>query len=485
MRKTFSSGERKDPSLHKLFYPDSVAVVGASPEVKGDRFPFFQALLKSGFSGRLYPVNPNYPEVGGHKAFSRLQEIPEPIDLAIITLRAPYVPPIVADCVQKGVRFAVIFSSGFTEGGHPELEEEIKALVRQGPPRLIGPNCIGPYCPESGLTFIMEEKPREPGNVGFVSQSGGHSITYKTLAGSRGIHFNKILSIGNQVDLTIQEVLRYYAEDPKIKVICAYVEQAKNGQEFSQTLREVARKKPLIIWKGGSTATGARAAFSHTGAMASYSEVWRTAVGQLGAIAVDDLEEMGDATLASLSMALPKGDRVGIVVAGGGSSVEMTDVCARVGLKIPLLQPETQKQIARLVPEANTSCKNPVDLGFLGFFPQVYTRAIQQAARDPNIDGLMLYQITEYFVQFNAAFDWVEEISSGMAQIRNGISKPFVVVIPPLEQENLSFIAKRQALIQKLRRHQIPVFPTIERAAKVLWRLRQYSRFLHPNFNSL
>jgi len=485
MEQTHPAAERRTADLHKLFYPASVAVVGASPEVTNDRFPFFQALLQSGYGGKLYPVNPRHEVIDGHRAFSSLLAVPQPIDLAIITLRAPNVPQIIADCVHQKVKFAVVFTSGFSEAGHKDLEEEIKEIARKGPTRLIGPNCIGPYCPESGLTFSLEERPKEPGNVAFVSQSGGHSITYKTLAGSRGIHFNKILSIGNQADLTIQEVLRYYAEDPKVRVICAYVEQAKNGQEFSQTLRGVARKKPLIIWKGGSTATGARAAFSHTGAMASYSEVWRTAVGQLGAIAVDDLEEMGDATLACLSMALPRGDRVGIVVAGGGSSVEMTDVCARVGLKVPLLQPETQKQIARLVPEANTSCKNPVDLGFLGFFPKVYTQAIQQAAQDPNIDGLMLYQITEYFAQFNAAFDWVEEISSGMAQIRNGISKPFVVVIPPLEQENLSFIAKRQALIQKLRRHQIPVFPTIERAAKVLWRLQQYSRFLHPNFNSL
>ena len=485
MEQTHPAAERRTADLHKLFYPESVAVVGASPEVMNDRFPFFQALLQSGYGGRLYPVNLRHKEISGHRAFPSLLAVPDPIDLAIITLRAPSVPPIIADCVSKKVKFAVIFTSGFSESGYKELEEEVQEIARQGPTRLIGPNCIGPYCPESGLTFSIEERPKEPGNVAFVSQSGGHSITYKTLAGSRGIHFNKILSIGNQSDLTIQEVLRYYAEDPNVKAICAYVEQAKNGQDFSQTLREVARKKPLIIWKGGATETGARAAFSHTGAMASYSEVWRKGVNQLGVIAVDDLEEMGDATFACLAMALPKGDRVGIVVAGGGSSVEMTDVCTRVGLKIPLLQPETQKQVARLVPEANTSCKNPVDLGFFGFFPKVYSQSIQHAAQDPNIDALMLYQITEYFAQFNASFDWVAEISSGMAQIRQGISKPFVVVIPPLEQENLSFIAKRQALIQKLRQHRIPVFPTIERAAKVLWRLQQYSHFLLCNLSSL
>jgi acyl-CoA synthetase (NDP forming) len=480
MKKADQAFARKGPSLHKLFYPESVAVVGASPEVKGDRFPFFQALLQSGFSGRLYPVNPNAPEVAGRKAFSRVQEIPEPIDLAIITLRAPHVPPIVADCVHKGVRYAVIFSSGFTEGGRPELEEEIKALVRRGPTRLVGPNCIGPYCPESGLTFIMEEKPREPGNVGFVSQSGGHSITYKTLAGSRGIHFNKILSLGNQCDLTVHEVLRYFAEDPRIRVICAYVEQARGGKEFSQTLREVARRKPLIIMKGGATEVGARAAFSHTGALASYSQIWQKAIQQLGVILVDDLEEMADATFSCLNLDLPRSPRVGIVVVGGGSSVEMTDVCARNSLEVPILEKATQEKLARNIPEANTSCKNPVDLGFMGFFPEVYSQSIRLTAADPNIDVLLLYQITEYFQQFTPHLDWPGNIAAEMVRIRGGLEKPLVIVIPPLEQDKFEFITKRQELVQKLRQNGIPVFPTIDRAARVLFRLQRYRRFLHP-----
>ncbi len=257
------------------------------------------------------------------------------------------------------------------------------------------------------------------------------------------------------------------------------MEQAKRGQEFSQTLREVARRKPLIIWKGGSTEPGARAAFSHTGALASYSAVWQKSISQLGVISVDDLEEMADATFACLSISPPKSLRVGIVVAGGGSSVEMTDICARAGLEIPPLAEETQRKIAPLVPQANTSLKNPVDLGFFGFFPKVYSQAIRQASMDPDIDSLMLYQITEYFAQFNAEFDWVEAVSSEMAQIRQEARKPFVTIIPPLEQETLEFIGRRQALIQNLRQNRIPVFPTVARAAKVLFRLHQYGRFLN------
>jgi acyl-CoA synthetase (NDP forming) len=478
MKPTDRTVGRKEPSLRRLFYPESVAVVGASPEVKGDRFPFFQALQRSGFSGRIYPVNPNYPEVAGQRTFTRVQEIPDDLDLAVITLRAPHVPPIVADCVEKGVRFVVVFSSGFTESGNRELEEAIQGLVRNRSTWLIGPNCLGPYCPESGLTFLLEERPKERGKVAFVSQSGGHSVTYRTLARSRGIEFNKILSMGNQCDLRVQQVLRYYAEDPGIRVICAYVEQAQGGEEFSRTLREVARRKPLIIWKGGSTEAGARAAFSHTGALASYSQIWQNAINQLGVIPVDDLEEMADAAFSCLAMELPRGPRVGIVVVGGGSSVEMTDICARNSLEVPILAKETQEKIGKNIPEANTSCKNPVDLGFMGFFPQVYSQAIRCTAQDPNVDVLLLYQITEYLQQFTPTMDWPGNLAAEMAKIRRETEKPFVIVVPPLEQDDAEFVAKRRVLVRKLRENQIPVFPTIDRAAKVLYRLQRYRRFL-------
>ena len=472
--------ERRDPSLRRLFYPESIAVVGASPEVKGDRFPFFQALQTSRFPGRIYPVNPRCAEVAGHRAFARVQEIPGELDLVIVTLQASRVPPVVADCVEKGARFVVVFSSGFTESGNRELEEKIRGLVRNSSTWLIGPNCLGPYCPESGLTFLAEEKPREPGKVAFVSQSGGHTVTFRTLARSRGIEFNKVLSMGNQCDLRVQQVLRYFAEDPGIGVICAYLEQARGGEDFSRALREVARRKPLIIWKGGATEAGARAAFSHTGALASDSRIWRDAFRQMGVIPVDDLEEMADAAFSCLALDLPRGPRVAVVAAGGGSSVEMTDICARNGLEVPVLAGETQGSIGKHIPEANTSCKNPVDLGFMGFFPQVYSRAIRCTARDPNVDALLLYQVAEYLQQFTPDQDWPGNLAGEMGRLRQEIGKPFVVVVPPLEQDDGEFAARRQALVRKLRERAIPVLPTIDRAAKVISRLQRYRRFLHP-----
>ena len=258
------------------------------------------------------------------------------------------------------------------------------------------------------------------------------------------------------------------------------MEQAKGGREFSQTLREVAGRKPLIIMKGGTTEIGARAAFSHTGALASYSRVWGKAIHQMGVILVDDLEEMADAAFSCLALELPRSLRVGIVVVGGGSSVEMTDVCARNSLEVPLLEKATQEKIAQNIPEANTSCKNPVDLGFMGFFPEVYSQSILLTATDPNVDVLLLYQITEFFQQFTPHLDWPGNISAEMARIRGEVEKPMVIVIPPLEQDKPEFITKRQALVQKLRQNGIPVFPTIDRAAKVIYRLQRYRKFLHP-----
>jgi acetyl-CoA synthetase (ADP-forming)/acetyltransferase len=157
----------------------------------------------------------------------------------------------------------------------------------------------------------------------------------------------------------------------------------------------------------------------------------------------------------------------------------MTDICARAGLEIPILSDAIQRGIARLVPEANTSCKNPVDLGFVGFSPKVYSQAIRETARETGLDALMLYQATEYYSRFSTGFDWVQVVSSELGRIRQEVSTPFVAVVPPLEQDNLDMIAKRQSFIQKLRHSQIPVFPTVERAAKVLFRLQQYHRFLN------
>jgi acyl-CoA synthetase (NDP forming) len=212
--------------------------------------------------------------------------------------------------------------------------------------------------------------------------------------------------------------------------------------------------------------------------MASDSRVWQNAIHQLGVIPVEDLEEMADATFSCLTLDLPRSPRVGIVVVGGGSSVEMTDICARNSLEVPILGKETQEKIAENIPEANTSCKNPVDLGFMGFFPQIYSQSIRLTATDPNIDVLLLYQITEYFQQFTPHLDWPANIAAEMAKINRELEKPMVMVIPPLEQDKAEFISRRQTLVQKLRENRIPVFPTIDRAAKVIYRLQRYRKFL-------
>jgi acyl-CoA synthetase (NDP forming) len=158
----------------------------------------------------------------------------------------------------------------------------------------------------------------------------------------------------------------------------------------------------------------------------------------------------------------------------------MTDVCGRNSLEVPILEKTTQEKIARNIPEANTSCKNPVDLGFMGFSPEVYSQSIRLTSADPNIDVLLLYQITEYFQQFTPDLDWPGNIAAEMAKIRRELEKPLVIVIPPLEQDKTEFITKRQTLVQKLRQKGIPVFPTIDRATKVIYRLQRYRKFLHP-----
>jgi len=238
-------------------------------------------------------------------------------------------------------------------------------------------------------------KAREAGERGLRLPIRGSQHHLQNPGRIQGDLFQQILSLGNQCDLSVHEVLRYYAEDPRIRVICAYVEQAKGGREFSQALREVARKKPLIIMKGGATEIGARAAFSHTGALASYSQVWQKAIHQLGVILVDDLEEMADATFSCLTLELPRSPRVGIVVVGGGSSVEMTDVCARNSLEVPILEKATQEKIGQNIPKRIQAAKTRWTLGSWASSPK---STANRSASPPRTPTLTFFFFTRYRV---------------------------------------------------------------------------------------
>jgi acetyl-CoA synthetase (ADP-forming)/acetyltransferase len=262
--------------LQRLFYPESVAVIGASPNLGGGKMPYYQILQWAGYKGRLYPVNPKYTSIDGAKVYASLDDIPEAVDLAIAGVPAGMALQTVQQAARKGIKYLHFFTSGFSEIGNIELERAMLAEAQKGPTRIIGPNCIGIHCTEGAITCDIPKTPFSGiGKVAFLGQSGGMTHNFMRMAHSRQLELNKVVSYGNQIDLKVEDYLEYLAEDDSVKVIAGYIEDIKDSRRFMEALNKTTRKKPVVILKGGITEQGAKAAASHTGAMAASHEIWQ------------------------------------------------------------------------------------------------------------------------------------------------------------------------------------------------------------------
>jgi len=256
-------------SLDSLFYPKSIAVIGASPNIGGGKLPYYQILKMIGFKGNLYPVNPKYTNIGGAKTYASIDDLPEGIDFAIVGTPAERSLDVIKAAVRREIKFVHFFTSGFGEEGNHELERLLVEEARKGGTRIVGPNCIGIHSPGAAVSFDYTLKIDVPGDVSFLGQSGGATSNFVRMATSRKIALNKVVSYGNQIDVSAEEYLEYFAGDKNVRLIAAYIEDIKNPRAFLATLREATRSKPVVILKGGMTQQGAKAAASHTGALAS------------------------------------------------------------------------------------------------------------------------------------------------------------------------------------------------------------------------
>ncbi|UCD58654.1 MAG: CoA-binding protein, partial [Candidatus Hydrogenedentota bacterium] len=294
--------------LDRLFYPRGIAVIGASDSYARGSSMFLRCLVDLGYPGGLYPVNVSAGDVVmGLPAYKRVTDIPGPVDYAIIGVPAAITLEVVADCIQKGVPFAQFFTAGFRELQTEEgelLERELVELAR-GRIRLIGPNCMGVYCSESRVGFDSTHS-TEVGDVAFISQSGGHAINLIRWAVERGLRLSKAISYGNACDLSSSDFLKYFADDEKTAMVGIYIEGAGEGRLFFETLKEAARRKPVIIWKGGRTPAGTHTAVGHSGALAGSFDIWKAMIKQAGAVLVNDESEMIDLMLGLKHLPLPK-----------------------------------------------------------------------------------------------------------------------------------------------------------------------------------
>jgi len=436
--------------LDALFHSRSVAIVGLPRGMKTGKL-FLLALLDQGFSGRIYPVNPEAEEIDGLKVYPTVSAIPDPVDLAILLVSNDQVKPVVEECAAKGVKGVVLFTAGYKETGTVEgkiLEEELVRIARAKGMRLFGPNCMGLYCPETGLSFFPELS-REPGPVSLISHSGSLSNILGHLADQKGIRFSKAVSLGNEADLCSADFLTYFGQDPKTGVIAAYLESIKDGPYFLQALRKASSEKPVILWKMGLTPEGGRAAFSHTGALTGSREIWAAVVRQAGAIPVTGFEALVDAMMSFALLPDDLGDRMTIISGPGGLAVSAAEACGNAGLKMAELSPETQARLAEFVPPTGTSLRNPIDVGLSASLDMnIYFQAARTAAADPGVDAVMIIGI-------GLSPEANQQYTETMIQIRRETEKTFLMVNIPGFAPGLGQVFCQAGL---------PFFETVERA---------------------
>ncbi len=377
-------------ALDAIFAPKNVAVIGATETAGSVGRTVLWNLISSPFGGAVFPVNPKRPSVLGIKAYSSISEVPEQVDLAVITTPAHTVPNIIKDCVEVGVKGAIVISAGFKETGPNgvELERQIMEHARRGKMRIIGPNCLGVMSPISGLNATFASKMARTGSVGFLSQSGALCTAVLDWSLQENVGFSSFVSIGSMLDVGWGDLIYYLGDDPRTESIVIYMETIGDARGFLSAAREVALTKPIIVIKPGRTAGAAKAAASHTGSLTGSDEVLEVAFRRSGVLRVNSIAELFYMAEVLAKQPRPKGPRLTILTNAGGPGVLATDALITNGGKLAELSVETMDAYNNLLPAA-WSHNNPVDI--LGdASPDRYAEALKIAAQDPNSDGMLV-----------------------------------------------------------------------------------------------
>jgi acetyltransferase len=378
--------------MEAIFLPKTVAVIGA-PRTFKPGLVFLQALLDPGFKGDVYAINPSADEILGLKAYPSLSAVPKRVDLAIVLVGIEHVERVIEECAEQRVKAAIVFASGFGETGAADGFERERRMVekaRAGGLRLVGPNCMGVYSPEAGLGFFPS-MPTTVGKVAFVSQSGSLGAFVTLMGTLRGMSFSKVVSIGNECDLSSSDFFDYLAGDDKTAIITAYLEGTRDGRALLRSLKKASERKPVIIWKAGATNAGARAVSSHTGSLAGADAVWNSAFHQTGVIRAQTVEEMIDVATAFHYFNSSGGRRMAIVSGPGGPAVAASDAVDREGLMLASLSSSTVAELRKFVPASGASFRNPIDLGVAPWgILSLYSDTLRIVDRDENVDATLL-----------------------------------------------------------------------------------------------
>lgn len=411
----------KIKSIERIFYPQSIAVLGANNvkgTVPGD---ILTNILKAQFKGIVYPVNPRERYIASIKTYKYVIDIEDPVDVAVIVYPSSVMHMALEQCGQKGIKGAIIISAGFKEVGNQgiEREEQIKEIARKYGISFIGPNCLGVINtdPAVMLDASFARKMPEEGNIGFISQSGALCTAVLDYARAKHIGFSKFVSIGNKADISEVDLLYYLKNDPKTKVILLYLEEISDGLDLVKAAKTVIEEtgKPVLAIKSGRTHAGASAAASHTGSLAGSDETCDAAFKQSGIIRCDDIEEMFNKAIAFTYQPLPEGKRVAIITNAGGPGVLTTDASIRFGLELPALETQTTEILKKSLPKT-ANINNPIDV--IGDArADRYNIAVSSALKDDNIDGVFVILTPQSMTE-------IESIAHEISRISSQFSKP-------------------------------------------------------------
>ncbi|MBI2967320.1 MAG: acetate--CoA ligase family protein [Bacteroidetes bacterium] len=454
-------------SLLPLFCPRSVAVIGASRNPASIGYRILDAIISNRFNGPVYPVNPSAEFVSSVKAYPSVTSCPGQVDLAVIAVPAKLVPGVIDDCVQAGVKAIVVISAGFAETGRDgkALQEVILRKVRENNIRMVGPNCMGILnaAPDISLNASFANVSPPYGNVAMSSQSGALGLAVISHAKQLNIGLSSFISVGNKADISANDLLQYWEYDHNTKVILLYIESFGNPRKFVKLTRRIGRQKPILAVKGGRTASGKRAAGSHTASLASNEIAVDALFNQTGVIRADTLEDMFDIAKILSNQPLPAGNRIGMVTNAGGFAILCADACEGGNLVLPLFSGKLQDKLhGFLPPEASVS--NPVDM-VASANPETYYKAIKEIISSDEIDSLVILHIPVDPKDTGKYFQSITRSVNEGRETEHGKNKTVVAVLMYDEK-----------LLQELATQtDIPVFIFPEAAGKALSKVAQYS----------
>ena len=377
--------------LDSLLAPKSIAVIGASRAPNTIGWQILDNLLRHGYTGAVYPVNPSARSVHSIPAYASVEEIPDEVEMAVVVVPKQHVCAVAEACGRKGVKGLVVISAGFREvrGEGAAREEALREVAKRHGMRLVGPNCMGVLntAPEVSMNATFAPTMPPPGPVAFMSQSGAMGVTILDYAAEYGIGISQFVSVGNKADVSGNDLVRHWSADERTRVILMYLENFGNPRTFVRLAREITRTRPIVVVKSGRSVAGARAASSHTGALAGADSAVGGLLRQCGVLRAETVEEMFDLAMAFSHQPVPRGNRVAIVTNAGGPGIIIADACEASGLAVAELTEATRARLATQLPE-EASVQNPVDM-IASATAESYRMAVEAVLADPQVDGVI------------------------------------------------------------------------------------------------